>query len=103
MNIGYSVRFCRQQKRITIPELARRAELSTSYLSLVERGKREPSFDALNEICRALQVPMSVLIFLGSDPSELSGLTEEVREKLSSAVLKLLRLGAGDPSQEATV
>lgn len=103
MNIGYAIRFCRQQKRINLPTLAARTELSASYLSLLERGKREPSLEALKTICRELQVPVSILVFLGSDPGEMIGLTDEVREKLSSAVLNLLKLSTTDGSRQVTV
>lgn len=103
MNIGYAVRFCRQQKRINLPTLAARTQLSASYLSLLERGKREPSLDALKAICRELQIPVSILVFLGSDPGDMVGLTDEVREKLASAVLNLLKVTIDDGSRQTAV
>jgi transcriptional regulator with XRE-family HTH domain len=96
MNVGYAIKFCRQQKRLSIPDLAQRSGLSASHLSLLERGKREPSFDALDKICQALQVPMSVLIFVGTEPSDVQGFTDEMHEKLAAATLKLLRIPDDD-------
>lgn len=91
MNIGYAIKFCRQQRRFSLRELARLSGLSTSYLSLLERGKRKPTLETLEKVCRYLGIPVSVLVFVGSNPEELSGVSPEIHEKLSAATLKLLR------------
>jgi transcriptional regulator with XRE-family HTH domain len=99
MNIGYAIRFCRQQKRYSIPDLAERSGVSASHISLLERGKREPSFSALEKISRGLNVPLSVLVFMGTEQSDLAGFTEDVHEKLSAAALKLLQVTHDDGPQ----
>lgn len=91
MNIGYAIKFCRQQKRMSIPDLARESGVSASHVSLLERGKRDPSFEALTKICAGLRVPMSVVVFMATEPSDLQAFTEEVHEKLSAAILRLLQ------------
>jgi transcriptional regulator with XRE-family HTH domain len=101
MNIGYAIKFCRQQKRYSIPDLAERSGISASHISLLERGKREPSFGALEKICRGLNVPLSVLIFMGSEHSDLDSFTEDVHEKLSAAALKLLQAPQDDGPQRS--
>lgn len=103
MNIGYAIKFCRQQKRLSIPGLAKRSGMSASHLSLLERGKREPSFDALGRICGELKVPMSVLIFIGSESSDLPTFTDDVHAKLSAATLKLLQATDDDGPQHTLV
>jgi hypothetical protein len=42
MDIGRAIRFCRQQKGLTQPQLAERAALSASYLSVLETGETPP-------------------------------------------------------------
>lgn len=90
MNLGLAIKFCRQQRDLTQPELAARAKISPSYLSVLEQGKRDPSFSMVQKVARALDVPLSLLIFVATDPSEIQGLTPEISEKLSAATLKLL-------------
>jgi transcriptional regulator with XRE-family HTH domain len=96
MEIGQAIRFCRLRKRLTQPELAKRAGLSASYLSFLEKSKRDPSLSALEKIARALEMPLSVLVFIASSPSDNEGIPAEIREKLSAATLKLLMASTND-------
>lgn len=90
MNLGRAIKLCRIQRELTQVELAKRASLSVSYLSLIEKNKRNPSISTVTTIASALRVPLNVLIFLASDASERTSLGEEVSEKLSRAILELL-------------
>ncbi len=92
MNVGHAIKFCRQQRRLTIPVLAKRAGVSRGYISLLERNQRDPSLSTLQRISSGLEVPLSLLLFLGSTPAELESLSPEVCEKLAAATLKALRL-----------
>jgi transcriptional regulator with XRE-family HTH domain len=96
MNIGHAIRFCRQQRGMTQPQLAALAKLSPSYLSVLEQGKRDPALSSLDRIARALGMPLSVLMFVGSDPSEIDGLPPELHEKLAAAAMKLLAVRRDD-------
>lgn len=97
MDAGYAIKFCRQQKKLSIPVLAARAGLSTSYISLLERNERDPPLSTLNKIATALEVPLSVLIFLGTSPSEIESISSEITEKLAAATMKLLRATSDEP------
>lgn len=100
MDISNAIRLCRSRKRITLAELSKRTDLSESYLSLLERGERkDPTLSTIEAIAKGLEIPLSLLIFLGSDPSETSSLPEEVREKLSMAIVQLLQAANADPQQ----
>ena len=96
MDIGRAIRFCRQQKGLTQPQLAERAALSPSYLSVLETGKRDPSLSSLQSIARGLGVPLSVLLFVAADPSDVETLTPEMHEKLAAATMKLLTASRDD-------
>jgi transcriptional regulator with XRE-family HTH domain len=100
MHLGQAIKFCRQQRNLTQPELAERAGISPSYLSVLEKGKRDPSFSMIEKIARALDIPLSLLIFIATDPSEIQGLPTEVTEKLSAATINLLR-AARDENQHS--
>lgn len=98
MNLGNAIRLCRSRKKLTLAELADRTDLSESYLSLLERGERkDPKLSSVEAIARGLEVPVSLLMFLGSDASETSSLPVEVREKLSTAIVQLLQATNADP------
>lgn len=90
MNLGNAIKLCRTQRNLSQAELARSAGISVSYLSLLERGKRDPTMSTVESIAEALTVPVSILVFLSADPDELHGVSPEVAEKLSSAVLRLI-------------
>src|ERR1700692_3930315 len=96
MHLGQAIKFCRQQRDLTQPQLAERAGISPSYLSVLERGKRDPSFSMIEKIARALDVPLSLLVFIATDPSEIEGLPAELTEKLSSATMNLFRVARND-------
>src|SRR5947209_5559037 len=64
--IGLRIRELRQSRGLTLQELADVSGLSTSMLSLVERGRASPSIGSLVVIASALGVAMSDL--LASEP-----------------------------------
>lgn len=90
MNLGRAVKLCRGQKGWTLSELSSRTGIALSHLSNIERGERDPSMTAVESIARAFGMPVNVLIFLASDPKDLAGMSDELREKLSRAALDLL-------------
>lgn len=97
MNAGHAIKFCRQQRKLSIPALAARAGLSPSYISLLERNERDPPLSTLERIGKGLGVPLSVLIFVGTTPAEFDSLPAEIAEKLAAATLKLLQASADEP------
>jgi transcriptional regulator with XRE-family HTH domain len=99
MDLGKAIRTCRSQKGLKLADLSKRANLSESYISLLERGERDPSLSSIEAIARALEVPVSLLVFLGSDAAETSSLPAEVREKLSAAIVQLLQASNEDPQR----
>lgn len=54
--IGRNIRAHRQAQRMSIEELAFKAELSKNYLALVERGEKIPSLETFLNIVNALNV-----------------------------------------------
>lgn len=78
-------------------ELARRAQVSASFLSLIERDKREPTLTVLRRIAEELRVPFGVVLV-----TALGDITAEERwqgpiSKLLEAIrLQLLTQSAED-------
>ncbi|GFN22469.1 transcriptional regulator [Thermanaeromonas sp. C210] len=59
---GPKIRQLREERGYSLQDLARRAELSVSYLSEIERGTKKPSLKTLERIAGALNVPREQLV-----------------------------------------
>jgi len=94
MNLGRAIKLCRTQKNLKQSELADKANISVSYLSLLEQGKRDPSFSSVEKVAEALEVPISILMFLAADKDEISEVSPELAEKLAHTALELIRANA---------
>lgn len=93
MNLGRAISLCRKQRALTQAELAARAGLSVSYMSLLEQNKRkDPSLSTIQKIAEALRVPSGILFFLAADQVELSGLEPDLQQRLAHAALNLLNV-----------
>lgn len=90
MNIGKAIRLCRTQKDMSLEDLASKAGISVSYLSLLERGKRDPNFSILQKISLGLGVPVSILVFLAAK-DELNTVSPELADKLANLSLSLIQ------------
>lgn len=73
-------------------ELAPRIGISASQLSLIEKGKRQPSLKVIGNLSGATGVPTSLIMLLASDPAEVAD--NDVSE-LASVLLRLLVNASG--------
>lgn len=60
--LGLNVRDLRLRQELSQEELAHRADMDRSYISDLERGKRNPSVKAVGRIADALGVPPDHLL-----------------------------------------
>ncbi len=90
MNLGKVIRLCRNQKDMSLEALSSKAGISVSYLSLLERGKRDPNFSTLEKISLGLDVPVSILVFLAAK-DELNKVSPELADKLANISLSLIQ------------
>jgi transcriptional regulator with XRE-family HTH domain len=69
--LGKRIRALRQSRseRLTQEELAERADISVSFLSMIERGERAPHLETLLRIASALQVGVGELFQFEEGPS----------------------------------
>lgn len=61
-SIGDRIKKSRNEKALSLRELASKVELSASFLSQIEQGKASPSIENLKKIATALDVRVSYLI-----------------------------------------
>jgi transcriptional regulator with XRE-family HTH domain len=59
---------------MTLGQLATKAQISVSFLSMIERGERAPKLETLAELAAALQVPLTELLSFDSDPDQIDAL-----------------------------
>lgn len=90
MNIGNAIQLARVSRRLSQAQLAHRVGLSVSYLSLLERSRRDPPLSTLQRIATGLRVPLEILFFLGAEGSELNGINKVLAGQLSAMALDLL-------------
>ena len=60
--LGEAVRAKRKKRHLSQERLAEKADLSTVFISRVERGKESPSVDSLVKIAKALGVRVRELL-----------------------------------------
>lgn len=90
MNIGNAIQLARTRRKLSQAKLAERVGLSVSYLSLLERSRRDPPLSTLQRIAAGLHVPLEILFFLGAESNELSGINKELAGQLAAMALDLL-------------
>jgi transcriptional regulator with XRE-family HTH domain len=99
MNYGRALKIARAIAGLQQKELARRADIDPSHVSLMEMGKRQPSVQSLEKLSKALRVPIYLLTLLAaedgdlkiSDPVEL----KRISELLARLLLRDLRKESG--------
>jgi len=69
--VGGRLRALREQHKYTLQELADTAGVSIGHISMIERGKGNPSFNTLVQISHALGVPLAQLLHDVESPSPL--------------------------------
>lgn len=90
MNLGRAIKLCRSQREITQSDLATASGLSVSYLSLLEKNKRDPSLSTVQKIAEGLKIPSSILFFLAAEKSELVGIDEDLAKNMALSALTLI-------------
>jgi len=87
--VGRALRIFRDARELSLGELARNAQISTAYLSLIESGNRNPSLDVLDRLSSALRLPTDLLISI-SQPGE--GSLVSTRNELGEVVNAVRKL-----------
>lgn len=89
--IGNAIKFIRIRKNISQIELSEMIQTSYSFISLIERNKRNPSFQTLQKIAIALDKPLFLICFLAEnneDNTMMETISLELKEKLAYEAIK---------------
>src|SRR5207245_10354938 len=90
MNYGKAIKVARAARELSQEELAKRARLDASYISVLESGDRVPSAAALEAIAKALRVPLYVLMLVASERKDLRGVPAREAQLLGRRLLDVL-------------
>src|SRR5215813_14325374 len=71
MVIGRRLRNLREEKNLSQGDIEKRAGLLRCYISRVENGHTVPSLETLERLAAALEVPLYVLLYDGTEPPAL--------------------------------
>lgn len=77
MNLGEAIRNQRKNLKIKQSDLAKECQITPSYLSMIEKNKKEPNLSTLKKLSENLNLPLPVLFFKSLDSSDIP---EEKRE-----------------------
>lgn len=103
MEYAKAVRIVRSIANISQGELADRAGLDRSYLSLIEGGKRKPTMETLQAISNALDMPFPLLTLLAVEKQDSKNINEEQVMGLAKQLTRLLlEMPKNDDGKQST-
>jgi transcriptional regulator with XRE-family HTH domain len=82
--IGSALRRIRLDRELTLRTVADTARISMPYLSEIERGRKEPSSEILEVICRALGLSLVDLLAEATDEANVVDLTDRDPGRVSA-------------------
>jgi transcriptional regulator with XRE-family HTH domain len=83
-DLGLAVRRLRREQRLTIEALAFAAEMHPTYLSGIERGVRNPTWEKIASLARALEVSASSVIVAAEQEAEVALIVREARARIAA-------------------
>ena len=89
MKLGRAIKVARARKGWNQIDLANKLEVSATYISLLERDKRDPSWSLVNRVADALEVPLPVLLLLAQSSEKTKGERLAVKSILANELLSL--------------
>ncbi|MGQ9799423.1 MAG: helix-turn-helix domain-containing protein, partial [Ignavibacterium sp.] len=84
---GLKIKQLRQEKQLSLNELAEKSSLSVSYLNEIEKGKKYPKTEKIIQLANALGVSYDSLVSL-----KLSKNLTPIQELIDSNILEMLPL-----------
>ena|SRR5690554_3846256 len=90
MHIGNAIKDLRQKRGFKQNEFAEKSGLSQSYLSLIEKGVKEPTLSILKQIATVLEIPMPVLVFFSLDKDDVAESKRETFRMLEPSIKSLI-------------
>ncbi|MBI3714132.1 MAG: helix-turn-helix transcriptional regulator [Burkholderiales bacterium] len=88
--LNEALRLIRAYHDISQTQLSTRLEISNSYLSEIESGKKQPSIELLKKYSECFDVPVSSLLFF-SENLDKEKVTDSVRRGAAKKIIDVLK------------
>ena len=90
MNYGKAIRVARAIAGMEQKQLAAKANLNPSHISLIEKGARRPSTRAITKMCKAMRIPEPLFAMLAAERHDLAGIGEQEFEQIGTHLARFL-------------
>lgn len=90
MDYGKAIRIARAMSGLQQKDVAERSNLDSSYVSLIETGKRKPSGKAIRSLSAAFDIPQPLFDLLASEPADLDLSKPKQIEEIGRELVALL-------------
>ncbi len=90
MDIGSAIKNLRKQKGFKQTEFADKCGLSQSYLSSIEKGRKEPTLSILKQIANTLSIPTPVLVFFAIGQEDIAPSKKDAFKLLEPSIKALI-------------
>lgn len=94
MKLGYALREARMKrfpnKEMKQYEIADKVGVSGTYLSQIELGHKEPSFELIKKLCELYKIPPAVLLWLAIEPKDVDRKKREAFDLIKGPVTNLI-------------
>ena len=84
-DLGRAIRRLRRDQKRTIEALALDADMHPTYLSGIERGRRNPTWSKITSLARTLGVSMSAIVNTAEQEAEVARAVRETRARHATA------------------
>ena len=91
MNVIATIRSLRADKKMSQAQLATLAGLSTTYIALVESGKKSTTLISLQKISEALGIPFPILSFMSLDVQDIKPEKRDAYNVIAPAINSMLK------------
>lgn len=88
--LSEALRLLRTYHQQSQSELAKKLEISNSYLCEIEKGVKTPGLDLLRKYAEIYKMPVSTILLFSEEASSENRPSEKLRKAASEKILKLL-------------
>lgn len=81
-DLGRAIRRLREARAMTIEALALDAGVHPTYLGGIERGLRNPSWERITRVARALDVPVSAVVLEAEVEAQVALAAQDARARV---------------------
>jgi transcriptional regulator with XRE-family HTH domain len=90
MTIGETLKKLRKKRKLSQKEVADKSNISRTYISEIESGRTNPTYDILERIGNVLNIPFPIISYLSLDINSLPENHQKAFRDVESAVMAMI-------------